>query len=59
VRYWLTSRGASDWANGEFLDNRICEQLGRELPDPLRAGWLAELDLEPLALAYAGDLAET
>jgi hypothetical protein len=46
-------------ANGEFLDNRICEQLRGKLADPLRAGRLAELDLEPLALPHAGDLAET
>ena len=49
----------SDGANGEFLDNRICQQLGGELTDPLGTGRLAELDLEPLALAHAGDLAET
>ena len=49
----------SDRANGEFLDNRICEQLGGELTDPLSAGRLAELDLEALALPYPGDLAET
>jgi hypothetical protein len=49
----------SDGANGEFLDNRICQQLGGELTDPVGAGWLTELDLEPLALAHARDLAET
>jgi len=49
----------SDGANGEFLDNRICEELGRELTDPIGAGWLAEFDLEPLALAHAGHLIET
>ena len=49
----------SERANREFLDNRICEQLGRELANPVRAGRLAEFDFEPLALAHAGDLAET
>jgi hypothetical protein len=49
----------SDGANGEFLDNRICQELGGELTDPIGAGRLAELDLEPLALAHAGHLAET
>jgi hypothetical protein len=49
----------SDGANGEFLDNRICQELGGELTDPIGAGGLAELDLEPLALAHAGHLAET
>jgi hypothetical protein len=49
----------SDGANGEFLDNRIRQQLGGELTDPLRARGPGQLDLEPLALPHTGDLAET
>jgi hypothetical protein len=49
----------SDGTNREFLDNRICEQLGSELTDSLGAGRLAELDFEPLALADTSDLRET
>jgi hypothetical protein len=44
--------------NGELLDNRVCEQLRRELGHPLGRNRLGELDLESLALADAGDLAE-
>jgi hypothetical protein len=43
---------------GELLDDRISEQFRRKLGDPLLGGRLAELDLEPLALANPGYLAE-
>src|SRR5258708_37900333 len=43
---------------GELLDDRIGEQFRRKLGDPLLGGRLAELDLEPLALANRCDLAE-
>ena len=42
----------------KFLNNRICQQLRGELGNPLLRRWLTELDLEPLALAHAGYLAE-
>ena len=44
--------------NGEFLDHRVREQLRGQLGDPLLRHRLGELDLEPLALADPGDLAE-
>src|SRR5215467_6395075 len=43
----------------EFLDDRICQQLGCQLGHPLLARRLAELDLEPLALPDARNLAKT
>ena len=42
----------------KFLDDWIRQQLRRQLCNPLRAGRLAEFDLEPLALPDPGYLAE-
>lgn len=44
--------------NREFLDDRVREQLGGQLGDPLPGSWLGELDFEPLALADPCDLIE-
>jgi hypothetical protein len=44
--------------DGEFLDNRVREQLPGQFGDAIRRHGLSQLDLEPLALADAGDLAE-
>jgi len=42
----------------KFLNDRIREQLSRQLCYPLLAGRLAEFDLEPLALPDPGHLAK-
>ena len=44
--------------NREFLDDRVRQQLGGKLGDPLLRRLLAQLYLEPLALPDPGDLAE-
>ena len=43
--------------NREFLDDRVRQQLGGKLGDPLLRRLLAQLYLEPLALPDPGDLA--
>jgi hypothetical protein len=44
--------------DGEFLDNRVREELPGQFGDAILRHRLGQFDLEPLALADAGDLAE-
>ncbi len=54
-------RAPANWLGGmygEFLYDRIRQQLCGKLGDPILRDRLGELDLEALALAHPGDLAE-
>src|SRR5580700_10363636 len=48
----------SERLDGEFLDDRVGQQLGRQLGHLLDRGGPGQLDLEPLALPDASDLVE-